>query len=695
MTAPASAGSGDVEAILAQQLTVLQSAFMETQRAHAISSSRKTKYEEMQNENRSLKKQLTDAGLDPDVARGGAGQPQSPTVQQAWATCNTGGSDGGFAPGSKLSPVMPMNPGIVVAPPSLTLAPIMPVNSEESQGTTLLHPGGQRSIRASVSEQGKPKASERSKKPSGQSDAAARLASRMQEDKLDESAYPKEKKAVFADAAALKEKLRQNMSKPPYNVANFYWETGRAQQIARSVWFENTTLAVIALNALWISIDTDYNFAEILIEADPVFIVAENFFCTYFFGEWLTRYLSFKQKKKGLRDAWFVFDSTLVFMMVMETWVMTIIILIIGGENSGSLGNASILRLFRLMRLSRMARMARLLRAMPELMVLIKGMVVAMRSVFFTLCLLAGILYVFGIAFVQLMKDTPAGEKFFNSVPAAMNSLLLQGVLPDEAAIIEEVGADGWIFKVIILLYIVLAGLCVMNMLVGVLCEVVSVVSAVEKESLLVNYVKGTLQHMLTTSGIDADGDHKIAKHEFEALLDMPGAAKAIQEVGVDVVGLMDFTDFIFKDGRELSFPDFMDMVLQLRGSNNATVKDVVDLRKHLTSELSKFSETIQDQMDDALVDFMPKTPGPAPINIQYTMPGSQVMPVNDLGPEKLSWASSAAARLSSAANELSAAAGELAAHKKQAKLGSIGSIQMAEQAPLNSLNQCLSLEDD
>jgi hypothetical protein len=326
-----------------------------------------------------------------------------------------------------------------------------------------------------------------------------------------------------------------------------------------------------------------------------------------------------------------------------------------------------------------MARMARLLKAMPELMVLIKGMVVAMRSVFFTLCLLAGILYVFGVGFVQLMRDTPAGDKFFDSVPAAMNSLLLQGVLPDEAAIIEEVGADGWVFKVIILLYIVLAGLCVMNMLVGVLCEVVCVVSAVEKESLLVNYVKSTLQHMLTTSGIDADGDYKISKDEFQDLLDMPGAAKAIQEVGVDVVGLMDFTDFIFKDGRELSFPDFMDMVLQLRGSNNATVKDVVDLRKHLTSELSKFSSTFQEQIDDALADLMPKTQGSAPINIQYAMPESQVMPVSNLGPEKLTWASSAASRLSAAANELSAAAGDLAAHKKQAKLGNGGNNQVVQ----------------
>merc|ERR1719198_1102302 len=103
--------------------------------------------------------------------------------------------------------------------------------------------------------------------------------------------------------------------------------------------------------------------------------------------------------------------------MVGETWIMSVIMLAAGGGGSSGMGNASILRLFRLLRLSRMARMVRLLRAMPELMVLIKGMVVAMRSVFFTLCLLAGIIYVFGIMFVQLLKGTTHGDNYFPTVP--------------------------------------------------------------------------------------------------------------------------------------------------------------------------------------------------------------------------------------------------------------------------------------
>jgi hypothetical protein len=443
-------------------------------------------------------------------------------------------------------------------------------------------------------------------------------------------------------------------------VKDFYKTTGFAQQVARSHAFDNATLAVIGFNALWIMVDTDYNNADVLLDAEPIFIIMENFFCTYFFLEWLFRYVSFKVKKNCLRDAWFVFDSALVFFMVGETWIMTAIIAVLGGAGGGLLGNASILRLVRLLRLSRMARMARLLRAMPELMVLIKGMAVAMRSVFFTLVLLAGILYIFGIAMVQLTKDTEVGDELFKTVPGAMDTLLLQGILPDEAALVDECEKAGALYKAIALVYILLAGLTVMNMLVGVLCEVVSVVSSVEKESLLVNYVKGTLQHMLTTSGIDTDGDQLIAKNEFGRLLQFEGAAKAIQEVGVDVVGLMDCTDFIFKDGKALSFPEFMDMILQLRGTNTATVKDIVDLRRYVTGELDMMDQRICDTLSQEIKQIL--------LSVQQqgiTGAPTIVTNTNNDNDPSMAWAASAASRLCVAAGELSVAATELGCRQR------------------------------
>jgi hypothetical protein len=409
-------------------------------------------------------------------------------------------------------------------------------------------------------------------------------------------------KPVFADAQAMKEKLRQNLGRPEYNVANFYHQKGIWQLIARDQYFENLTLSIIAMNALWIAVDTDNNDADMYLDAEVVFQIAENLFCVYFTFEWLVRFLSFKRKRDGLKDNWFIFDSFLVIISVAETWCMTLFIYgSSSGGSGGGLGNAGVLKLFRLVRLSRMARMARLFKAMPELMIMIKGMRVAMRSVFFTLCLLVCIVYVFAIAFVQLMGPRGALQPlsdewfeeaggFFPTVSKAMVTLLLGGTMPDEAALIVPVGAEHPIMWILIMMFILLAGLTVMNMLVGVLCEVVSVVSSVEKEALLVNFVKNQLQEMLVETGIDADGDNNISKGEFDALLEKPEAARALQEVGVDVVGLVDYSDFIFNKGAELTFGDFMDVVLQLRGSNTATVKDIVDLRKLVATEMSSMN---------------------------------------------------------------------------------------------------------
>lgn len=386
-------------------------------------------------------------------------------------------------------------------------------------------------------------------------------------------------KTVFVDAAAMKEKVRQNLNRPVVRVTDLYKDFGIFQQIARSSWIANSSLVMITMNALWIAVDTDVNDAAILSEAHPAFQTAEHLFCAYFFLEWLVKFLALRRKRDLVKDSWFVFDTALVLMMVLETWVMTLIVALSGG-NSGGLGNASIMRIARLFRLSRMARMARLLRSIPELMILIKGMAAACRSVFFTLCLLLFLTYVFAIAFCQLTEGTPVGQQYFNSVLESMYTLSLYGTLLDSVGILAgRLKGESLAFLALLMLFILLASLTTLNMLVGVLCEVVSAVAATEREEMLVGYVNRKVKTIVQE--LDTDGDNSISKTEFIKILENWDAVKALQEVGVDVVGLVDFADVIFEDGaQELSFEKFMDVVLQLRGSNTATVKDIVELRK-------------------------------------------------------------------------------------------------------------------
>merc|ERR1711879_849400 len=76
---------------------------------------------------------------------------------------------------------------------------------------------------------------------------------------------------MFADVDAVKAQVRQALYRPEYDVRNFYYEEGVFQYIARSTAFENLTFAVIFLNAFWMSIDTDLNHANLVLDADPVF----------------------------------------------------------------------------------------------------------------------------------------------------------------------------------------------------------------------------------------------------------------------------------------------------------------------------------------------------------------------------------------------------------------------------------------
>lgn len=392
---------------------------------------------------------------------------------------------------------------------------------------------------------------------------------------------------MFVDSEAMKKKLRERLSEPGYDVRNFYWDIGFCQLVARSEWFERMTLSVITLNAVWISIDTDLNSADSLLTARPIFQIAEHSFCAYFTWEWLMRFFAFRRKRDGLRDAWFVFDSFMVCMMVGETWILTTVMLLMSG-GGGGMGNASSLRLLRLLRLSRMARMAKLLNSMPELLILVKGMAAGMRSVFYTLLLLGILTYVFAIAFRQLLDGTPVGREHFSSLFVSMHTLWRDGTLLDNTGtLVGLLLEQGLVYALVFYIFVLLAAFTILNMLIGVLCEVVSAVAETEKEQIAITTVKDGFLQIIARGGLDTDGDNMLSKEEFMAIVDDPQSVSLLDKVDVDVYGLMELADFIFEseDGTgevQLTFADFMEVVLSLRGSNTATVKEVVDLRKFI-----------------------------------------------------------------------------------------------------------------
>eukprot|EP00446_Apocalathium_sp_SHHI-4_P019404 CAMPEP_0177287470 /NCGR_PEP_ID=MMETSP0367-20130122/74170_1 /TAXON_ID=447022 ORGANISM="Scrippsiella hangoei-like, Strain SHHI-4" /NCGR_SAMPLE_ID=MMETSP0367 /ASSEMBLY_ACC=CAM_ASM_000362 /LENGTH=471 /DNA_ID=CAMNT_0018744779 /DNA_START=1 /DNA_END=1417 /DNA_ORIENTATION=+ len=388
-------------------------------------------------------------------------------------------------------------------------------------------------------------------------------------------------------------KARRALIRLQYNVQDCYHETGITQKIAKHPMFDNVTLAMILLNACWMALDLDLNEADMLYEADPIFQVVENLFCTYFSCELLIRFSAFKLKSSSLRDFWFMFDSVLVLLMVLETWVLTIYMMSSNPKSSSDLSKVAILRLVMVVKMLRLSRMARLLRSVPELVSLIKGIKAASRPVvvFFVMWII--IVYIYAFVFRQL---SPPDSMYFSSMPEAIN----RGLLPDHAVLVNNATRENWVFWPLMLTFVSLAVLTLMNMLVVVLVEVVGALAVTEKEGMTVSYLSGELRRIFEDRQLDAE--MALTQLEFKKLVVDPDAAFVIESVGVDVAQLVDMAHNLFEDLSKageigFSFECLVELILNMPGTNPAKVKDMKEQLKVIKAIMKETQRAADELM--------------------------------------------------------------------------------------------------
>eukprot|EP00929_Paragymnodinium_shiwhaense_P114728 TRINITY_DN8321_c0_g2_i1.p1 TRINITY_DN8321_c0_g2~~TRINITY_DN8321_c0_g2_i1.p1 ORF type:complete len:838 (-),score=157.75 TRINITY_DN8321_c0_g2_i1:104-2548(-) len=398
-------------------------------------------------------------------------------------------------------------------------------------------------------------------------------------------------KAVFGGGETLRQQIKEALERRQYDVRDFYWETGIAQAIGRSAVFENFTMMAVMAATIWIGFTAEMD------ENSSTVVVVENTFALYFLFEWTVRFLSFKDKKNCMLDAWFVFDTALLCLIVLETWVMRLVNEIILNRVASE---SSVLRVLQMVRLTRLARLVRLLRWMPELVVLLKGIMLASRSVFFTLLLLLMIVYIFALTFRQFTDGTELGRDYFPDVPTAMVRLLMGGVLPDQAEFVLRCGADGFVYAFLSMCFVLCASLTVMNMLVGVLVDVVALVSNIENETMVIDCVRNKMEHRFDELGLDADGDGFVSKEEFQTLLMDVDTAVFLDSIGIDVMTLVEFSDVIIGENA-LQFHEFIGALVQMRVGNPAKVKDIIDVRKFLLNEFDHRLKTLRVHIEEVV----------------------------------------------------------------------------------------------
>ncbi|CAE7466412.1 Cacna1g [Symbiodinium pilosum] len=387
---------------------------------------------------------------------------------------------------------------------------------------------------------------------------------------------------------------------------------------ASSPVFFSCTMCMVILYCLWLGVEADLNTnkSHNLYEAEPVFPVVENIFCVFFTLELIIRFCGFRRKRNCFQDMWFLFDLILMLLMVAELWIVPILLVFVP-ELSRVIQELTFLRALRLVR---MARLTSLLRAFPEAMMLLKGISAAMRGVVTTMCLLLVILFMCALIFMFIVQgqDTDGArnmrDQYFSSVSHSMRSLFMHATLLDGPAVVYDEIEDtlgNWM-AYLFLGCIVLSAFTVLNMLIGILCEVINKVSEAEKEEAQIRYLRRHLQDIFEC--YDVNQDKSIGEKEFALLLQNLEFREILSKFGTDVQDLQDIMAAVYNEraGTSVEFNELIGVVLRLKGGNNAQVTDIVDLRKFV----KQVSDKLDCLLDPTKVPRGPPQPGVESIEV-------------------------------------------------------------------------------
>mmetsp|Transcript_43081 Transcript_43081/g.97261 ORF Transcript_43081/g.97261 Transcript_43081/m.97261 type:complete len:181 (+) Transcript_43081:2-544(+) len=139
-----------------------------------------------------------------------------------------------------------------------------------------------------------------------------------------------------------------------------------------------------------------------------------------------------------------------------------------------------------------------------------------------------------------------------------------------------------------------------MNMLIGILCEVISAVAHAEEEESAITMVKKTLLLMLMR--LDRDGSRTLSEPEITNVIHDKLSLEVLFDLKVDVPYLMDMQHMIFRDiHTEMPIKMMMDLILACRGDRPAQMQDVMDAVHLINFTLSDEIQALQTWLDSNL----------------------------------------------------------------------------------------------
>merc|ERR1719362_1212827 len=304
----------------------------------------------------------------------------------------------------------------------------------------------------------------------------------------------------------------------------------------------------------------------------------------------MIRVLAFQKVRHVVNDFWCMFDLLLVLFAVVETWVLWLL------EAAFSLDAAGSRRLFvviRTMRLMRILRIVKLFRFLPELLVIVRCIGVALHAISLVFTLLGTVLYMSAIAFRILLENTSLGRERFETVSQAMGTLLIECTLSGTKGgpLMREAYQVHPIYSFFVFCFVLIANVTMMGVLGGLLVQSVKKVAEFEEEERQITKNFAIMDDFWTQ--VDAMGNKSyIARDEFLDLFSKPQILKLLKKMEVDPAIVVSLSDFMFEENNgHLSREAFHQWVLDMRGTQKSTLKDHYVTRKFMKAKLKQIFE--------------------------------------------------------------------------------------------------------
>jgi len=212
------------------------------------------------------------------------------------------------------------------------------------------------------------------------------------------------------------------------------------------------------------------------------------------------------------------------------------------------------------------------------------------------------LIYVFSIVFRSQVRSQGGNLEVirFPSVMHSMRTLLFHGTFLDSVSLLaDEITAESGSFLFcVFVLYICTTSILMLNMLIGVVCEMVSMVKQEEDDRSAKAKLRSQLLDILTV--YDADGCGALKEKEFELFMGNVEVMQVLKHYNVDVNGLRTLTEGMFshaslkghaEEKPSVNYDEIMELAVRLKGDSASRVEDIVQLREFTKQRLEMLEE--------------------------------------------------------------------------------------------------------